>query len=197
MVIYAFLGRKRSGKDTAAKIVRDTINDNVVVKEMSFAEPIKDALIELTGSPREYFYEQEMKEETCIHFNNKSFTPRGLMTWYGNLMRDKFGNDFWVNKVKRRLQNVEHGIDYVFITDLRFLEETKMVDELGAKIIYMDRDAILGPMPENADISEKVVYESRAWAKNHAKDYHEISNHNNSIGYLTMHIRYSLKMKDI
>lgn len=195
MQIFSLLGRKRSGKDTAAKIIHESLdcNDNKV-KYMSFAEPIKDALIDLTGAPLEFFYEQQFKEQPLIIFGSRKFTPRELMVWYGNLMRDKFGNNFWVDKVKKKIQQLGDTVDYLFITDVRFLEETIMLDSIGSKIIYMDRDAILDPIPKDADISEKIVYESRAWARENAKDYVEISNHNNSIGYLTMHIRSSLKI---
>ena len=192
MKIYGFLGRKRSGKDTAAKIVDDTTDADTKVKYMSFAEPMKDALIELTGAKREYFYDQEFKEQPVIVFGDRKFTPRELMTWYGGLMREKFGSNFWSDKVKERI--AKENVDYLLITDVRFLEEAKMIDELGGTIVYMNRDVILGPLPKDADVSEKVVYDSAKWAKQNAKHFVEISNHNESIGYLTMSLRYSLNI---
>lgn len=199
MKIISFLGRKCSGKDTAAKIVCYDISyrhiskyGDVVIKTMSFAKPLKDTLIALTGAPEEYFYDQKMKEKPCIEYNNKMFTPRELMTWFGNLMREKFGTDFWLNKFKQELENHDKNVDFVLVTDVRFTEEVKMINDMGGKIIYIDRDKILGPMSDDADISEKVVYESKEWAKENAADYLEISNHVNSIGYLTMQLRHKL-----
>lgn len=194
MKIYAFLGRKRSGKDLAATITEELIKKNgTTIKFMSFAGAIKEALVDLTGAPSEYFYEQKFKEEKVIKFDNdKEFTPRELMVWYGMLMREMFGPNFWVNKVKEQIK--EHDVDYLFITDVRFIDETTMLNDSGATIVYMDRDDILGPMSDDADISEKVVYESRNWAREHASDYVEISNNKNSKGYLTMHLKHSLNI---
>lgn len=191
MKIYAFLGRKRSGKDTAANILNNNIGNGTNAIYMSFAGPIKDALVELTGSPREYFHDQSYKEKKVIKFGDVEYTPRELMIWYGTLIRKKFGEDFWLNKVKEQLQNLDGKYEYVFITDVRFLIETKMLNELGATIVYMNRDEVLGPLPENADVSETVVATSRDWAKVNAKNFIEISN-NSTFGCLVMKIKHYL-----
>lgn len=96
------------------------------------------------------------------------------MQWYGNSMREKFGSDFWLKKVRKQIK--ECNTDMVVITDVRFVEECTMVNDFGANIVYMDRDQVLGPMTTDSDISEKVVYESRDWARANAEHYYEIDN---------------------
>jgi hypothetical protein len=188
--IIAFLGRKRSGKNTAADITcrhynlyeRDMI-------EMSFAGSIKDTLMKLLSLDGKHFYNEEFKEIPLVH---SGFTPRHLMQWYGNIMKEKFGADFWLNKVKSDIKTC--GKKYVVITDVRFVEEVKMISELGGTIVYMNRDDILEPMSAAEDISEKVVYESRQWAKDNAIKYYEIDNNSNDIDALRCEIQTKLNI---
>lgn len=199
MKIYAFLGRKKSGKDTAAKIVKYEIGSKKLITEktLTFAGPIKDALSELTGTPRAHFDDQTLKEQPIIKVNNRAFTPRALMTWYGNLMREKFGPTFWLDKVKKQLEDLEGKVDYVFITDARFVEEVQMIDSVGGTIFYLDRDVVLGPLGADADISERVVYNSKKWAKENARNYIEISNNDISVRDLMNHFSHILTNYDI
>lgn len=160
-----------SGKDTCAALLAKRIETPVVY--LSFADPLKKSIMEFTSSPPEYFYNRSYKEKRVI--GNGTITPREIMVWYGKLMRDNFGECYWVNKMKEQIDSTADDAT-IIITDVRFLEEVKMLDSIGAKLIYVDRDNILPSMKKTDDISERVVYDTKEWMVKNAKDYNIIDN---------------------
>lgn len=177
--VFGILGRKRAGKNTTGEIIGGQYKS---VTELAFAYPLKDDLVKIFNVDPDYFYNEKNKELPLIH----GMTPRHLMQWYGNLMKEKFGQHYWINKLKYQIEKC--NTDVVIITDVRFLIETQMIiNELAGTIIYLDRDTILGKIPENEDISEQQVYNSNEWAKEMKGHYYAIDN-NGSIDELKMSI---------
>lgn len=80
MIIYAFLGRKESGKNTAEDFVslRHKLN-GVTITELSFAGPIKDALVELLNVDKKHFHDQALKKIPLI--NDMTPTTLDAMVW--------------------------------------------------------------------------------------------------------------------
>jgi hypothetical protein len=170
--VFVFIGRKRSGKDTTADITKDCSN-NEDAEFLSFAGPMKEQLMELLQiQDKRYFYDQDYKELPYV--DGKS--PRMFMTWYGKMTRERLGDDFWTNRLETQIDQCPG--DTVFITDCRFVEEIKMLnkDKYKTFTFYIDREIILGPMDDDADISETSVYETRDLASRHAQIYSTSNN---------------------
>lgn len=156
--IYAFLGRKHSGKDTYAKKL---IGDDDKIISLAFAEHIKQTLAVMFNiRDMEVFHDQKRKETERIWGN---FTARDLMCWYGDTMRERFGSNFFADIVRLKIYDaIRDGYRAAVITDLRFISELGMIVGLNLpfQIFYVDRDSALGKLPANAALSEKSVLET-------------------------------------
>lgn len=157
-MIYAFLGRKRSGKNTAADVLKSRLDEvGVTYHELAFADTMKRALAFMFNVPEELFHDQSKKETPCVLGKH---TPRELLCWYGDMMRTRFGQDFFVNiTIDIAIEKLK-TVDVVIITDLRFPIETHALFALNAHVIYINRDKVLGSLPEDAHESESTVYTS-------------------------------------
>lgn len=160
-MIFGFSGRKQSGKDTCANIMRDELMklgyiDEVVL--LSFAEPIKSHLSTMFDIDISYFNDPMLKEKTLETFPFQS--PRQLMTWYGSILKEKFGNDIWINLALKKIDFANQNIVYIF-TDVRFIQEAEFIKKMNGVILYVDRDNVLPPLSLDSHISEKSVYDVR------------------------------------
>lgn len=163
MKIYAFLGRKLSGKDTCASLLIQDKLKNKKIKRLAFADQIKSALaIMFNVTDTDVFHDQSRKETEKIYGN---YTARDLMCWYGSEMRKKFGDSFFSDIVRLMLKDaLVDNCDAVVITDVRFISEQNMIQLFGeqnenvvVQIFHVDRTRVLGPLPEDAPVSEKSV----------------------------------------
>jgi hypothetical protein len=157
-MIYAFLGRKRSGKNTAAELLKARLTkEGFTHVELAFADSMKRALSLMFNTPETVFHDQTKKETPCIM---GTFTPRELLCWYGDMMKTKFGPDFFVKVTREIIIEKLITVDVVIITDLRFPIETYALIRANAHVIYMNRDKVLGPLSVQAHESEASVYVS-------------------------------------
>jgi hypothetical protein len=62
------------------------------------------------------------------------------------------------NDFKEEFKEV-FGKRLIFVTDIRFPEEAQMIRDLGGKLIYVDADKRLGPLPVDAHDSERHIVE--------------------------------------
>lgn len=164
MKVYAFVGRKKSGKDTYAKKLIDGKLKDKKVRSIAFATFIKLALTNMFGvKDPMVFYDQKRKEVEDVFGGH---TARDLMCWYGKMMRQKFGDTFFVDIVENQIVDAENeGCEAVVITDVRFKPEVDMLlafreqDNVEVEFLYIDRSDTLGELHPNADISETSVLE--------------------------------------
>lgn len=158
--IYALLGRKRSGKDTTTFILKQHLNGTTT--EFSFAEPLKKSLENLLGVERYHFHDQTKKEELLPQFNH---TPRALMQWYGQMIKEKLGGDFWINQLRNKIQKCPS--DYVIVTDCRTTDEVKMLLEFdNTVVVFLTRNND----SNDTDISETSVDEALRWMQANIRD---------------------------
>lgn len=133
--VVAFTGLPRSGKDTAARYLAETHGFQI----LQFSEPLKQVAALLLGCPIEharghgYDREQVMPEW--------GFSMRHFLQVMGTeCVRDHFGADFWVRKMRNNILAVRRAFNAdVVITDLRFDNEAAMVRELGGVVIEIVR----------------------------------------------------------
>lgn len=157
-MIFAFLGRKRSGKDTSAEILKEILDERgITYHELAFADPMKKTLADMFSVSEELFHDQSKKETKCVL---GKYSPRELLCWYGDMMRGRFGDDFFVNATKKVIEEKLETVDAVIVTDLRFPIEAYYLIDAGAAFFYINRDKVLGPMPSNSHSSETSVYVS-------------------------------------
>lgn len=161
--IILLVGRKGSGKDTAASMLLPYFESHT--RLLSFAAPIKETLVTLFGFPDlSYFNDQDKKERMWPEYC-KSHTPRDLMVWFGtDVIRKTFGATFWIDRLKTEVRKMG-AADTVIVTDARFPNEiTEMVDEFGLDVttVYIDACDRLGPLDvQTAAAPELAVIETR------------------------------------
>jgi hypothetical protein len=177
MKVYAFLGRKLSGKDTCADLLIQGELSDKKVKRLAFADNIKSTLaIMFNITDTDVFHDQKRKETEKIYGES---TARDLMCWYGKQMRDTFGEFFFADIVEHMIGDaVDNGYDAVVITDMRFRSEVEMVVNLPYKlqIFYIDRTYILEPLSDNASESEIAVEKTLKYLQTNDIEYTVISN---------------------
>jgi len=167
-VIIGISGRKRSGKDSAAKALIDQ-----GFKKLSFAEPLKRACAAALQLPFETFDSDELKEKqfdyprvltqavlcdlvielqllgrvtaeqvVSIIKTGKNFVaecPRDMLVFVGTeLVRDIIGETFWINILEEEIMKHEN----VVITDCRFPNERAMIKGLGGSVVLINRDSV-------------------------------------------------------
>ena len=157
--IIGMVGRAGAGKDTAADILKRNLEeDGWNVSVSAFASPIKEALGLVFLLPPRHFHDRDLKEKPMDELYGRS--PRELCQWFGtNVMRDGVDSDIWLNRMWRFVEISE--FDTFIITDVRFMNEAKSIVEKGGKLIYLDADARLPKLPENAHVSELEQYRIR------------------------------------
>lgn len=176
-MIYAFLGRKRSGKNTCAEILKARLDEvGVSYHELAFADTMKKTLASMFNVPEELFHDQSKKETPCIL---GKYSPRELLCWYGDMTKNKFGQDFFVKITREIITNKLKTVDVVIVTDLRFPIEAYAMVDAGAHIIYTNRDKVLGPLPAEAHDSESAVYVSVGILKSIGEEAKFTEIHNN------------------
>lgn len=150
-MIVGVSGWARSGKDTVANY----LVDNFGFVKMSFAEPMREALVQLNPNIRVGGHSTELASAVRLMGweNLKSESPdvRGLMQRLGTEVgRNMFGEDFWVNLAMSR---VKPGMNVVF-ADCRYPNEADAIKAAGGLIWRVERK---GVGPANDHESERAL----------------------------------------
>lgn len=128
--IYAFAGRRGSGKSTASQVL---VDDGFV--DVKFADPLKNmmrAFYKTCGVKRktvERKLEGDLKEVPCEWLMGK--TPRHAMQMLGTEWRDLIDTDMWSNIFTKRVLSGEVG-DKIVCSDFRFAHEASVLEFLDA-----------------------------------------------------------------
>lgn len=193
--ILGFIGRKGAGKDTVANIVRDNIPVSHKYLHFAFANRLKKTCATMFGFPDHYFHDQELKERVHPEYHPE-LTPRAIMEWFGtDVVRAHLGPDFWIERLEPEIReaitkySATHENITVVVTDVRFENEARMLEKLGATMVYVDADERLPPMAPDAHISESGVYAVRDACENVV-----IINNNQDRTYLNLHVPFILKL---
>ena len=146
--VVGISGRMKSGKDFTANYISELfLNDlkryNIegAVYIESFANPLKNMLINTFGFKHDDFYTQEGKAK----YNELwGMTHREILQRTGtDAIRNNLHPDAWGFAMKNRLAEIKkkEGNKHilVLIPDVRFVSECKVIKEMNGNIIYIDR----------------------------------------------------------
>jgi hypothetical protein len=144
-MIIGLSGWARSGKDTVA----NHLVDNFGFVKVSFAEPMREALVRLNPSISINGLHTELASAVRLMGweNLKSESPdvRGLMQRFGTeIGREMFGENFWVDLA---LSSVKPGANVV-IPDCRYPNEADAIKAAGGVVWRIDRKGV-GPANEH------------------------------------------------
>ena len=144
MKIVGILGFAGSGKDTVGAMFREA-----GYEKASFAASVKDATSSIFGWKRELLegdtdesrkFREEVDPFWTKHLGYE-VTPRKMLQLLGTeACRNVLGANIWVYSM---LRNMDPNKKYV-ITDVRFPNEIKMIQDAGGTLIRVRR----GPEPE-------------------------------------------------
>lgn len=148
--VLGLSGWARSGKDTVADYLVET--EGYV--KVSFAQPIKDALLALDPMINIGGTLAHLSQSSSLTWDDlKDLSPdiRPLLQKMGTEVgRNLFGEDFWVEAAISRIPD---GSKVVF-SDVRFPNEAKAINSLGGEIWRIER---AGVGPANDHISEHAL----------------------------------------
>lgn len=132
--IIGLTGFKAAGKTTIAKAL-----DNW--KRVSFADRIRKVGKAAFGLTDEQMNKRELKEAPDPYWNK---TPRTILQEIGIMFREKFGKDFWIQALEKRLRDLQNEstdeIRFV-IDDVRFPNEATWVRSQGV-VIGLNRTGV-------------------------------------------------------
>jgi GTPase SAR1 family protein len=126
MVLIGLIGSKGSGKSTVAEYLCSSHD----YTEYAFATHLKNIAKTAFDIPNDYLY-GDKKEEYIPEYNK---TARQIMQLTGDIFKDTFGSDFYVNKIENVLKRMKRESDVV-ISDIRFQNEYDLVKKYGGIII--------------------------------------------------------------
>lgn len=129
--IISISGNARSGKDTLAKNMSSILEEvGIRTKIVSFANELKESvnefLLEQTGISA--FTEDDEEKKIIRPF---------LVCWGTDVIR-KIDDSTWINKLEENLCSDSVNI----ITDLRFENELKWVQEIKGLSVFIERDGV-------------------------------------------------------
>lgn len=149
--IIGLVGFIGSGKGTVGKYLESQYN----FKSVSFANSLKDAVSAIFGWPR-YLLEGDTdesrlwREQPDMFWSRKlnhPVTPRWVLQTIGtDILRNKFLDNIWIWSLEQQLEKTQGS---VVITDVRFPNEIQMIESLGGKLWWIQRN----PLPEWVDIA--------------------------------------------
>jgi len=133
--IIGLSGKARSGKDTAAGMLKTAFN----AKTVAFADPIRDAMRVLFDFNEEHF--NGSLKEVVVPWIGKS--PRQLMQTLGTEWgRNIVNNDIWRILAARKIEQITDSFDHAVVTDVRFENEAEMIRSMGGRVWHIVRDNI-------------------------------------------------------
>ncbi len=133
-------GFARSGKDTFYQRCKEILSPlGEQAKRYSFADALKqeldEILIKYTGISA---FTEKTSEKEII---------RPLLVTYGTDIRRKLNQNCWIEKINFGVEFNLKSNNFVFITDVRFLNEAEWIKNRGGILVNINRQGI-GPANE-------------------------------------------------
>jgi dephospho-CoA kinase len=113
--IIGLTGETGSGKDSFCDYVKKNYQKVFCFR---FSEPLSEVL--------KIFFNSVKKED---------------QQWLGSILRDRFGNNILGEAIAKKIKNIEDGI--IILNGVRAETESKMIKNMGGKIIYVTADSKL------------------------------------------------------
>ena len=140
--LIGMAGRARSGKNLAAKYIRDIIrkkDPSRLTGELGFADGVKSVTAEALSVNRMTFFEDKNKEKLFQVGEETELTGREILQRVGTeSFRVGVCDDFWVYRLMKVIKSQP---DFFFvITDIRFVNEVNAVEAAGGIVMHLTRD---------------------------------------------------------
>lgn len=111
---------------------------------LAFAAPLKEAAAILLDRPIEQMRGDAGFDREAI-LPDWGFSTRDFLQRFGTeVMRENFGQDFWIKHMRNRLAQMTRGHDRFVITDCRFDNEAELVRSLGGIVVEVKRPGFTG-----------------------------------------------------
>lgn len=136
-MIIGFGCTAQCGKDTAAMYLRSKFAHKAV--QVSFADKLKDTVIELFDLTREQCYGSiEYKETIDARYN---LSPRQIMMFVGDKLREVYA-PVWIDHVfNKTIPRLEvQGNSLFIISDVRYKNEADLIRSHGGQVVRILRD---------------------------------------------------------
>lgn len=131
-VLIGMAGKMGSGKSSVSDCF---VKNNNFVK-LSFAKPLKDSLVLLTGLDISNFTDMEKKE---VPIPGVGKSPRELMQLMAtDFIREMVNYDFWLWRMGQSISKFSDRD--IIIDDVRFENEANFIRSNGGKIVHIKRD---------------------------------------------------------
>lgn len=144
MTIIGIAGKKRSGKDTAARALVAQLG----FRQIAFADPLKALAASFLGLPVEAVRDDAFKDNVVFadlrrirmganmsRVDLSHRTGREVLQRLGTAARETFGRNFWV---ERAMESVRVSEDVVF-SDVRYWSELYAIEMAGGLVIRLNR----------------------------------------------------------
>ena len=139
-MIFGISGVARCGKDTLANHLKNKLERNgYPAIKVSFAGAVKEDLDEFLKSKINISAFTEKTEE-------KNIIRPLLVAYATDVCRNKIDKDFWIKKVKQRIESCSENKVIVIIPDVRYENEVKWIKSMGGYVIHLTR---MGIKPAN------------------------------------------------
>lgn len=148
--VVMFCGSAGSGKDTSFNFIKKHIektNESIVINHFSFGRVLKEIVVDICKlflnenysleEMDNYNYKEKVRtEHTVYSLDNQNGDPlvlRKLLQIIGtDILRKQLGDDIFAKTILNKIQvefNTVFGEQIVFITDLRFPNEQKCIED--------------------------------------------------------------------
>lgn len=170
MKILGLTGPMGAGKDTLANFLLPRYS----VARVSFGDLVKDLCARLYDIPLHLFHDPIAKN--LGHPNlPEGFTLRDLMQRFGTEVCRHIDPDVWLSAVSRQLDTLEAtGIKLAVITDVRFLNESHLLEARGAQLIYLYEPS--AHLAVTAKVASGDCHRSEAQAVEFSKEFPHFKN---------------------
>ena len=144
--ILGISGKEAVGKDTIADyIAYDYLRARkpvATVFRFQFARLLKRTIATLYQVDENYFDNRDLKENKIIQVGDEMYSPRELMLYYGEAIRNKH-SDFFIQAFIKELQkhiddSISHGEDddiIAIISDVRFKNELDFIHSRNGHVM--------------------------------------------------------------
>lgn len=176
-MVIGIAGRKQSGKSTAGKIICSMAP--ALAATVAYADPLKVEVFDyLWSDPQPSIKEVEHimitglnrpmemlwygDEEKVRWINNRKDELRPLLQAWGTEYRRGQRQDYWVQKMREFIADFNFGEkDLCIITDVRFPDEAALVQELGGRLIRINRNvySLVDPHPSEQHLTVPGIIE--------------------------------------
>lgn len=131
-LIVGLCGHAGVGKDSAISYVIKECNAG----SMAFASPLKK-IAQIVGFSYDQLTDRKLKETPDEFWG---ISPRQFLQMCGTEMfRKVWREDVWVEIAKRTILNTRGATQVIFVTDVRFPNEAKMIKDIGGIIVKIER----------------------------------------------------------